>query len=354
MKEKNFFAGNNTAQGFYSYFDNIIKVDEARHIYILKGGPGVGKSTFMKKFASKMLGKGHSVEYVHCSSDNDSLDGIVVPELKIALIDGTAPHTVDPSVPGAVDEIINLGVYLDRHQLEKHKMQISQLVQKKSRLYKSAYRYLEAAGIISEEINSIYDQYINVNEFNNMLDQAVKKLFPEKMYSIKKGNIRKLFAESYTSDGYVSHTTSLCNGKKTWAVVGEDTNYTSLFLENIAEEAMKRGYNIECFFRPLHPDKLQHLYIPDKSLMIISAENHMSLSYDEVFDMHLIMDTESIKSRISEIENNLHLFDLLIKSALEKLSATKKAHELLEVFYVNSMDFNSVDECFQSIISLHT
>ncbi|TWH83716.1 P-loop NTPase fold protein [Sedimentibacter saalensis] len=354
MKEKHFFAGNNTSQGFFSYFDYILKPDEARHIYILKGGPGVGKSTFMKKFAHEMLKKGYSAEFIHCSSDNESLDGVVIPELKISLIDGTAPHTVDPSVPGAVDEIINLGVYLDKSSLEKHKAQIMQLIKNKSNLYKSAYRYLGAAGIISEEINSIYDQYMNQDKFNNLVNKAKEMLFPDVPRRLKKGKARKLFAESYTSAGYVSYTPSLSSGKIIWAVVGEDTNYTSLFLKSIAEEAYDKGLDTECFFRPLDPTRLQHLYIPEKNLFIMSAETSMSVHYDEVFDMHLIMDTESIKARISEIENNLHMHDMLIKNALEKLSATKKAHELLEIFYVNSMDFKGADECFSSVISKHT
>lgn len=351
MKEKHVFAGNNTSKGFFSYFDNLIKADEAKHIYILKGGPGVGKSTFMKKIALKMLEEGYSAEYIHCSSDNESLDGIIIPELKIALIDGTAPHTIDPVIPGAVDEIVNLGIYLDSYQLEKHKTKIIQLLQNISRIYKSAFRYLEAACIVSEEINSICDQYIDSMKFNEMCIQAIEKMFPENAICIKPGNIRKLFSESYTSSGYINYTPSLCQGKKIWAVVGENTNYSSKFLNRMAEEAVRRGYDIECYYRPLTPESIQHIYVPQMNLMIISAENHMSNSYDEVFDLHLIMDSGNFKTRISEIENNLHLYDLLVKNALEKLSDTKKMHDLLEVFYVNSMNFKGVDECFESILS---
>lgn len=351
MKEKHVFAGNNTSKGFYSYFDNLIKTDEAKRIYILKGGPGVGKSTLMKKIAIKMLEKGYSAEYIHCSSDNDSLDGIIIPELKIAFIDGTAPHTIDPVIPGAVDEIVNLGIYLDSYQLEKHKVKIMQLLQNISNLYKSAFRYLEAAGIVSEEINFICDQYMDTVKFNEICIQGIDKMFPEVSLCAKPGNMRKLFSESFTSSGYINYTPSLCQGKKVWAVVGENTNYTSKFLSRIAEEAVKRGYDTECYYRPLTPESIQHVYVPQMNLMIISTENHMSNSYDEVFDLHLIIDSDNLKTRISEIENNLHLYDLLVKNALDKLSDTKKLHDLLEVFYVNSMNFKGADECFESILS---
>ncbi|MDF2547200.1 MAG: ATPase [Anaerosolibacter sp.] len=88
---KKVFPGGNTAKGFFSYYDNIIGTDATR-LFIIKGGPGVGKSSFMKKIAQEMIDKGYDVEFHQCSSDNGSVDGIVIPALKIAMIDGTAPH----------------------------------------------------------------------------------------------------------------------------------------------------------------------------------------------------------------------------------------------------------------------
>ena len=76
----------------------------------------------------------------------------------------------------------------------------------------------------------------------------------------------------------------------------------------------------------------------------------MNEKYKKVFDIHGIMDSESIKTRVSEIEKNLHLYDLLIRNALDKLSETKKLHDLLEVFYADSMDFERVNECFEKIV----
>ncbi|HAQ42286.1 MAG TPA: hypothetical protein DCM73_16655 [Clostridiales bacterium] len=137
-------------------------------------------------------------------------------------------------------------------------------------------------------------------------------------------------------------------------MVGESTNYTSEFLKRIADEAVKRGYDVELFCVPLTPDKLKHVYIPEMNLIVTGTENYVTNSFEKVFDIHGIMDTDNLKTHISEIENNLHLYDLLIKNALEKLSETKKYHELLEIFYVNSMNFNGVDECFDSIFNRYT
>ncbi|MFZ5354266.1 MAG: ATPase [Bacillota bacterium] len=88
------FPGGNTSKGFYSFYDHIIPID-AKRIFVIKGGPGVGKSSLMKAVAEEFLAQGYDVEKHYCSSDNNSLDGLVIPKANIALIDGTAPQRVD-------------------------------------------------------------------------------------------------------------------------------------------------------------------------------------------------------------------------------------------------------------------
>lgn len=91
---KNLFPGGNTSKGFYSFYRYILKQNEARRIFCIKGGPGTGKSSLMKKIGSYFYDKGYDIEYHHCSSDNNSLDGVVIKPLNVALLDGTAPHVV--------------------------------------------------------------------------------------------------------------------------------------------------------------------------------------------------------------------------------------------------------------------
>ncbi len=74
--------------------------------YLLKGRPGSGKSTFLKKVAAAILEKGIDVEIYHCSMDPNSVDMIIARELSVALFDCTAPHEYPP-IPEK-DEIIDL------------------------------------------------------------------------------------------------------------------------------------------------------------------------------------------------------------------------------------------------------
>ena len=90
----NFFASSNSYDGFVSYFDNVFNSKNYTRIFILKGGPGTGKSTIMKKVAEYADTMNFYNEAIYCSSDSNSLDGVIISneKAKIAIIDGTAPH----------------------------------------------------------------------------------------------------------------------------------------------------------------------------------------------------------------------------------------------------------------------
>lgn len=351
--EKHYFAGNNTSKGFYSYFDSIFNPESANRIYILKGGPGVGKSSFMRKIASKVQAENYFVEYIHCASDNDSLDGIYIPERKIAFVDGTAPHTIDPAIPGAADEIINLGVYLNSNQLEKVKADIIKYNNTMNHLYKSAYRFLSCAGVISEELNAIYDTYTDYRRFAEKSNDIIDTIFLTNNHATThaQGSIRKLFSEAYTADGYINYTSSLCANHKVLAITSKNSNLTSTLLNRISSEASARGYTIDCIYNALHPEKLQHVQIDELDLTIINATGQEDISYDKIINFDLLVDDSKLDTFKHEIQNNKLLYDLLIKNALEKLAETKKVHSLLEVYYVDSMDFKGVDICFESVLS---
>lgn len=86
-----FFLGANTYRGFCSLFDQL-KCDDSWQTYVLKGGPGTGKSSGMKKIADTIGDK--NTEYIFCSSDTKSLDAVILHHKGVSIADGTAPHVV--------------------------------------------------------------------------------------------------------------------------------------------------------------------------------------------------------------------------------------------------------------------
>lgn len=96
MPNIQYFLGANSPRGFYSLYDQLIPIETAKAVYILKGGAGCGKSTLMRQVAQTARQAGLSVEYILCSGDPASLDAVILPTLGVALVDGTAPHAAAP------------------------------------------------------------------------------------------------------------------------------------------------------------------------------------------------------------------------------------------------------------------
>ena len=140
-----YFAAMNGRAGFTSFFEEIFFCEGIKKRYVIKGGPGTGKSSFMKRAALRAESGGARVEYYYCSSDTSSLDGIVI-DSRIALLDGTSPHCYDTVLPGARDEIVNLGEFWRAEGLESRAQELFELSERKKRAYASAYGFLRASG----------------------------------------------------------------------------------------------------------------------------------------------------------------------------------------------------------------
>ena len=130
-----FFVGANSGEGFRNLFPEMVDIEDTYDLMVLKGGPGVGKNTFMREVARAMEAAGTSVERLWCSGDPDSLDGVVLPEIRCAVVDGTSPHVVEPQYPAAVDRYVDLGRFYDLTAAKAD----AEAVKTHTHAYKAAY-----------------------------------------------------------------------------------------------------------------------------------------------------------------------------------------------------------------------
>lgn len=99
MNDLHFFLGANTPIGFVSFYDEITKTTPDSRNFLIKGGPGTGKSSLMKRIREEFAPSEDFPESIHCSSDPDSLDALILPNAKTALADATRPTSSSPSTP---------------------------------------------------------------------------------------------------------------------------------------------------------------------------------------------------------------------------------------------------------------
>lgn len=338
---KHYFPGGNTSKGFVNYFEGIVAPwVENKRIFVLKGGPGVGKNTFMHLFSKRAREKGYAVEHFHCASDSKSLDAIHVPSLGVTMLDGTAPHIIDPVTPGAIDEIINLGVYLEQKGLETKRAEILKLMQENARGYKRTFAYLSAAGKLQENTNYFYQCALDREE----LRAEVQDVFGT--HDLKKGNhngkMRHLFADAITPQGYIDYFNTVVGEEKVVSLhgpVGIATEYIKLALHF----AMFMGYGCEVFYSALLPEDPVHLIIKDLELCITTSLT-FAKQIEKIVDLNALLNPAIIEKYESTFSFNELYRKQLVEVAIESLMQTKDIHDDIEEIYKKYMDFDRVNK----------
>lgn len=144
MGTQTYFLGANSASGFYSAYQHFCTPQEGNFLWVIKGGPGCGKSSFMRKIGKAAEDAGLDVEYVICSGDPDSLDGVYIPQKKLGYVDGTAPHVLDVPYPGANGLYLDLGQFYDETALRSCAAEIRDVNTRYKSHYAKAYAILSA------------------------------------------------------------------------------------------------------------------------------------------------------------------------------------------------------------------
>ncbi|MCR4398151.1 MAG: PRK06851 family protein [Firmicutes bacterium] len=342
---KRVFPGNNTPRGFYSFYDHIITPDATR-ILVIKGGPGAGKSTFMQKIAEAMVDRGFDAELHHCSSDNESLDGVVFPEIGVALIDGTAPHIVDPKHPGAVDEIIHLGDYWDEAGLRKSREDIIACTREVARCFERAYRFLRAAKAVYDDWEAANLEGLDFGKANKLADDLIWEVFGAQRVSQKVGRDRHLFASAITPDGLKNYLDTIVQGcRRKYVIVGDPGTGKSVLLGKVARAGIERGYDVELYHCPLNPEKIEHVVIGGLSVALVkSIEPHTyePSPADRIINMNDFLSEDVTRKYADLTAEDSRLFDHLFGRAITFIQMAKAVHDKMETYYTPCMDFAGI------------
>ena len=298
----------------------------------------------MKKAAIIAEKKGLKAESYHCSSDPKSLDGVIIKEKKIAVLDGTSPHVFDPVYPGARDVIINLGEAWDLKKLEQNFSSIKELSSEKSASYKTAYRILHAAGVFDKELTDIGMSCLKYDKAYS----AAKRLSEKCAQKRKAQEICNFSVSNAIScDGKVRFFT---NEKKaqTLYFVKDVRNLSSVFFKMLEECLKKNGEHIISGKNPLFPDKTDDIYLPDSKTVIsrydtdfCSLLEKKGIQY-KVINLGRFVDADKYKQQKTKYRFNERCFETLMDEAYFYLARAGEYHAELEKIYSSATDYEKV------------
>lgn len=349
----NYYAGGNTARGFYSLFEsNLIGLER---IFILKGGPGTGKSHMMKKIANKWGSRGFNLELIHCASDNSSLDGVIIPQLKFGIVDGTAPHVIEPKAPGAIEEYVNLGEAWDSTQLAERRTDILHYQEKIKCAYQNAYDAFASGLTVHDELEKIFISEMDIEKANQVTDALLKDLFTNVKGTSQQSTIRRRFLGATTPQGPVDFLPNITEGlEKRYFLKGRAGTGKSTILKKVANRAESHGFDIEIYHCGLDPESLDMVLVRELGWAIFDStaphEYFPEKQGDEVIDMYEKTITPGTDEKYADkIEAVANKYRALEKEGVVNLGKAKSLHDELEHIYIDAINFAVIDNMYEKI-----
>lgn len=347
-----YFLGANSPTGFYSLYDHLLSPEQARAIYILKGGPGCGKSTLMRRIGAWAEEAGLETEYILCSGDPDSLDAVILPQKAVAIVDGTAPHVVEPKYPGAVERYVNMGDCYDKGALWPLRAEIRDCMSGYKGCYQRAYRCLGAASEIMEDQRAA----LVTEELSRKLAKRAHGILSRELprrKSQRSGQMKQRFLGAVTHRGPMClYDTALAQCDKVYDL-SDSCGLAHELLVHLLAGAAAEGCDTVVCPDPMAPDRLAHLLIPEQGLAFLSSTAALPFPGSPYRRIRLDAAAESELLRHSRprLRFAKKVSAALVEEAVSSLAQAKAMHDDLEAIYNPHVDFDLVDRTARTIWS---
>ena len=330
---RQYFAAANSQNGFVNYFPQIFDMGRCRRLFVILGGPGTGKSSFMRYVGSRAEQRDYEVIYYACSSDADSLDGLFIPALSVGFVDGTAPHVWHPRAVGIVEQWINLGAFWDEDLLAERREKIEKLNREKGASYRRAYSYLSAVGSVRKALEEKICAILDAEKMTRAAERIVSRYAPEREAhpAVEIG-----LCDSIGMGGRVRFDTyERAYGHH---FVVEDFGDTAHFLfAELYALLQRRGVSVRVSYDPILCHRINALEILENGVTVSLAARD---SEDTVIRMRRFVDTEAFREIRSLYRETQAVEEELLALSEGAFSEIRRVHFELERLFGETMDFS--------------
>lgn len=332
-----FFLGANSPDGFFSYYDHLIDPETANEVYIIKSAPGSGKSSFMRRVAARLESAGHSPQYIQCSSDPSSLDGILFADIGVAFVDGTAPHVIEAKYPYTAERYLHLGVFVDADRVAAIKPDIISATKAYRACYDGAYRCIRAA-------RAIDDDMFRIVFTENARERAARRvpgiIKREVMSGNNVGTETRRFLDGITPDGVVTLSGTVYSLADRVFELEDSYGMGHFLLIALRDAALEAGHDVISCWDPLAPaTRVKHLIIP--SLKLAFATMPVDDPYRRV-RLDAYLDADVLYKNKQKLKFLRRAKNALLSDAVDDLREAKKRHDALEALYNPAVDFDGL------------
>ncbi len=346
MIKQEYFLGTTSPTGFRTDFKQQID-RPGMYTYILKGGPGTGKSTLMKRIAESF--DGENISLYRCSSDINSLDAAVMEDKNFMIVDGTAPHVFEADLPGISQEIINLGAFWDGNKLCDHADAVRYCFAENGKYHRRVRYYAQAISALCTDIYEFSAESLDRLKLAAYAERLAKKLIHDSIGKKGKTEYRQLSA--LTTDNY-----------KTLPIEGDLSRYFirddnlaggDMLLRMLSEKFTQSGYDVIISkFNMLDRPSYEHMICRQLGLSFTTGNffNKQSPSGESIINFTRFYKKDELDRKKQRINFDKKASLELADEAAASLKIALDIHDRLEKFYIASLDINRINEMTEKFI----
>lgn len=337
-KQVQYFLGANSQHGFHSFYDDLFRDPRIQKVWVIKGGPGNGKSTFMRALGGIADERGLEQEYELCSSDPDSLDGVVIPAIGLAIVDGTAPHVVEPPTCGMDAVYLNFSTCY-REGMAQDAAEILDAQQKNKALYPPVYTCLSAAGKLTRQVYQIAAQQLPGQQLDQIAQGIITAEFQQP--GQHPATVRR-FISGITPKGLQYRMESLSALCDRLYAFTDTFGLSHDLLQLLHQAALAQGYFCITGHSPLEPDRLEQLLIPELKLGFLRTSQQLSYHGSTFCQIDLDALVQLSDADKKHVPFLVCTAKALVQEAISYLQEAKAQHDRLELLCRPYVDFTAV------------
>ncbi len=340
-----FFMGTSTKSGFCGFPRDLFENDPTAHAFLIKSGPGTGKSTLLRALATAFRAQGETVEEYACSSDPDSLDGIVFSARRVCVFDATAPHVIEPQMWGVKEEIVSLGDALDSAALAAKQAEIAAAQTQNAAAHARARRFLSGVATLRADRLSLAARALNEEKLRKTAARLIKTELSAATHPVPVCGEQRRFLSAVTPKGLLSYPETvpmLCS-----RVLALDDPFGAAaptLLEALRAAAAQNNLPRIVCPHPLCPDRLAHLLLPSVGVAFVTVDRTFAFAQPtRTLHLRRLYDETVVKANKNRTAFDKKAEHDLLSAAVAALNEAKIAHDLLEIPYKSAMNFKKVE-----------
>lgn len=253
----------------------------------------------------------------------------------------THSHVIEPKYPAAVERYVNLGAYCDAAAMKAEREAVVHWTDACSAAYRQAYRALGAARQMEDSAGALMAEGMDYDKLQRRTDGILARELRGRGGG---GKDSWRFLGSLTCKGPVwrfDAATALC---PRIYQIQDSFGLVWPMLDRLHAAAGARGYRAVVCPSPEHPDRVEHLLLPELGLAFLTSREGMVYdgpAYRRVRVDAMVPAAYSKRFR-SRLRFTRRMIQALREEGMAALKEAKAAHDQLEAVYHPHVDFDGV------------